>query len=270
MTGKLVWTSGIGLLVAAASLSAGGATAASPAAAAQRTTAAARLRAATPHLAASAAPCTTGLPTVTVEGTGTAQGVPDELTLSLGVETRSVTAAAALASNNTKSQAVIGQMSAHGVPKDQIQTSGLSVQPNYDNAGNITSYVVDNDVTATLYKLSDAGALIDAAAHVAGNSVRVNGLQFGFRDQSTLMGQAKAGAVRQAIGQARQMAAAAGMTLGSLCSLQDDTTVSPQPVNFAAASAAPAATTPIEPGSQQVTATVTVIYQLAPAPVKVP
>lgn len=271
MTGKFVAGSALAL-IAAAALSACGAVEATgtPAGGSAATTATgaggtapAGQRSA--RLVASVGRCTSGVPTVTVQGTGTVEGAPDELTIDLGVQTQSVSAAAALSANNTKARALIAELVAHGVAKAQIQTSDLSISTNTDNNGRITGYVVENDVTATVYDLSSAGTIVDAAARVAGNAIRVNDLQFGFRHPSVLLGQAHAAAVRQAAGEAAQMAAAAGAALGPLCSIQDqggDQVLQPM-VGFAAAAKASA---PVQAGTQQVTATVSVAYQLASGP----
>lgn len=210
--------------------------------------------------------CRSGVPTVTVQGYGSVEGTPDQAIISLGAQTQAPTAAAAMNANATKSSALIKVMETDGVPPADVQTSGLSVQPNYNNAGTvITSYGVTNSVTVTLDNLALSGTIIDDAARVAGNAVRVDGITFAVQNETALMGQARAAAVEQAVGQARVIASAAGMTLGPLCSLQDNTTLpNPQPVNqFAAASPRAAAQTPIEAGSEQVTANVTVVYQLS-------
>jgi uncharacterized protein YggE len=210
--------------------------------------------------------CQTGLPTVTVQGNGSVEGTPNQAIISLGVQIQSTTAAVAMNANATKSSALVKVMETEGVPAADLQTSGLSVQPNYNNAGTvITSYQVTNSVTVTLNNLSLSGTIIDDAARVAGNAVRVNGITFAVQNETALLGRARAAAVEQAVGQARVMATAAGTTLGPLCSLQDNSSLpGPQPVfnQYAAASAHAAAETPIEAGSEQVTANVTVVYQL--------
>jgi uncharacterized protein len=212
------------------------------------------------------AKCQSGLPTVTVQGNGSVEGTPNQAILSLGVQTQAATAAAAMNANATKSNALVKVMETDGVPVADLQTSGLSIQPNYNNAGTvITSYQVTNSVTVTLNNLALSGTIIDDAARVAGNAVRVDGITFALKNETALLGEARAAAVEQAVGQARVMASAAGTTLGPLCSLQDNSSLpGPQPVfpEFAAASARSAAPTPIEAGSEQVTANVTVVYQL--------
>ena len=79
--------------------------------------------------------CAAGVPTITVQGTGSVSSAPDQLTISLGVQTSATSADAALKSNDSKSQALITTLVNNGVPRSQIQTQSLSVQPNYNNRG---------------------------------------------------------------------------------------------------------------------------------------
>lgn len=221
--------------------------------------------------AAALAAATTGCPatasTVTVQGYGSAEGQPNEVTISLGVQTQASTASVAFDTNSAKANALISKLEADGVSKLDIQTSGLSVQPVYTGPKQlITAYQVMDSVTVTLYDLADAGKIIDDAAHAAGNAIVINNIAFSVKDDSALLGQARAAAVRQATGQARLMAAAAGMSLGHLCSLVDNSSA-PQPVTFDSGGAKAAApSTPIQPGQEQVTADVTAVYELVAGP----
>jgi uncharacterized protein YggE len=215
--------------------------------------------------------CQPGMPMVTVQGFGSATGRPDQLTISLEVQTNAPTARASMAANAAKASAVVSKLEADGVTADDLQTSGLSVQPNYNSSGTvITGYQVTNGITVTVNfagSAARAGTLIDDAASVAGNAVRVNGISFSLIDQSALLAAARTGAVKQAAAQAETLAKASGMLLGPLCSLHDNTQQSQPPVPFAMAAAAAApATTPVEAGTLQVSANVTAVYQLSEAP----
>ena len=208
--------------------------------------------------------CPTNAATVTVQGSGTAEAQPNMLTISLGVQTQASTATVALDTNSAKANALIAALEADGVASQDLQTSGLSVQPVYTGPKQlITGYQVMDTVTVVLYNLADAGKIIDDAAHAAGNAIVVNSIAFSVKDDAALLGQARAAAVRQAMGQAQVMAAAAGLSRGALCSLVDNTNP-PQPVTFNSGAPTKAATptTPIEAGEEVVTANVTAVYEL--------
>ncbi|HYA45891.1 MAG TPA: SIMPL domain-containing protein [Acidimicrobiales bacterium] len=211
--------------------------------------------------------CRSGATTLTVNGQATVQGTPDLLTLVLGVETQAPSAAAAMSSNATKANALISVLQADGVASSHIQTSGLSVQANYSSNGQrITGYQVDNDVTVTTTNLGTAGQLIDDAARAAGNAIRISSITFSLQDDAALAGQARAQAVRQTRSEAQAMANASGMALGPLCSLQDNSApVEPPTVSLNGGGPAATPSTPIEAGTEQVTANVTAVYELVPS-----
>ena len=143
-----------------------------------------------------------------------------------------------------------------------VQTNNLSVSPQYDNAGRrIMGYVVNNSVTATLRDVKGAGALIDAAAGVAGDAIRVNSLQFGISDTAPGTTQARTAAVQDARKQAEQLATAAGVKLGKLRLIQSSSSTPPQPF-YAEQAVAKADSTPIEVGSQQISVAVDMVFDL--------
>lgn len=190
------------------------------------------------------------------------------MTVSLGAHTSAPSAQAAMAANAERAQALINVLAAAGVPKADVQTSNLSVQPDYNSDGLIRGYEVDNDLTVTLkgaLELAKAGSVLDAAGRAAGSSFRIDGISFSVSDEQGLMAEARAAAVRDAKSQAAAMAAAAGEALGALCSLQDQSQSQPPPPVPLGALAPSATTTPVEPGSEQLTATVTAVYALVPA-----
>lgn len=219
-----------------------------------------------PPSTASAAAVTAGdtTPLITSVGTGQVDGTPDLLTVVLGVETRSASSQAALKDNANRANALIATLKSHGVAAADIATSQLSISPTYTNDGShITGYSVSNTVTAKIHDLANAGSVIDAAAAAAGDAIRVQQISFSIDDDSSLLAAARADAVRRAHDQAAQMASAAGVHLGRLRSLSETTTTPPpyQPFQGAAA-AAPGAPSPILPGTQQLTVTVTAQYEI--------
>ncbi len=208
--------------------------------------------------------CPAGTTTVTVDGYATAQAPPNEITISLGVQTQSTKANVALTNNSTKANAVVAKLISDGVAKDDIQTSNLSIQPVYSGPKQVlTGYQVNDTLTVTLLNLNTAGSIIDDAAQIAGNSILVNNISFSLQNDGTILAEARAAAVRQAVAQAHAMASAAGMVLGTLCSLVDNTS-QPQPNSVGSPEplAAKASSTPVEAGEESVTADVTAVYAL--------
>jgi len=199
-------------------------------------------------------------PSVTARGVGTVRGAPDTLTVALGVQTRAASAAAALADNSTRTTGLLDVLRGRGVADADLRTSRLSINPTYDQNGGITGYEVTNEVTATVRDIAGAGALVDAAAQATGDAARVERIAFAIDDDAEPRARARADAVRQAVTQARQLADAAGVTLGPILSIMEVTAGEPpQPAARDSAVAASAAV-PVEPGTQDVSVTVEVVH----------
>ncbi|GGL96586.1 hypothetical protein GCM10011594_15410 [Nakamurella endophytica] len=201
---------------------------------------------------------------VTAQAVGTATGAPDTLTVQLGVQTRAKSASAALADNSTRAAAVIAVLKSSGVKPADLRTAQLSINPVRNRAGAVAAYDVQNVVVATLHDIARAGALIDAAQRAAGNAIRVDWIGFSIADDSAVRAAARADAVRRARAQAEQMAAAAGLALGPVQSITENPrTDGYNPAyGYASGAASAGAAAPIEPGSQDLSVTVEVVFAL--------
>ena len=188
-------------------------------------------RASDPVVAQSTASNTTPPRSVIVNGTGRVSVVPDRLFLNLGVETRAPKVADALRTNNKAAQDLIKVLKDKGVAEKDIKTSQLSIYPQFDTTGRrITSYQVNNSVTATIRNIATSGDLIDSAATVAGDAIRINGLDFSVGDPSAALASARDLAVKDAKTQAEQLAKSAGVKLGKLRTISSGSDVSESPV----------------------------------------
>ncbi len=124
-----------------------------------------------------------------------------------------------------------------------------------------------NSISVAVQPMAQAGSVIDAASTAGGNALSIDGLSFVRADLRTLQDRARQDAVHQAVTHAAAMARAAGERLAGVCSLTDDSNASvPEPLveNGAAFSKATAAAPPLEGGTQQASAQVTLVYALAP------
>ncbi len=204
-------------------------------------------------------------PTITVSGHGDIEGTPDTMTVMMGVQTGDQSAQSALEHNNSRAQAMIDALKSHGVADKDIQTTDLSVSPNYDNQGHVTGYIAANTVTAKLHDLSKAGAVIDAAAATAGNDIRLQGISFSIDDTSALVAQARTKAVKDALAQAHQLADAAGVKVGAIRSIDDTNSqvITPTPYATFGAARAAADSVPVQAGTQKLSVDVSVVVDIA-------
>src|SRR5262245_1902768 len=194
--------------------------------------------------------------TVTTHGHGVVTVVPDEATVTAGVETRGATAAAALSENARLMTAVVAALRAAGGA--QLQTQQVSLYPQTNERGEVTGYVADEPVSARP-KIPGAGAVIDAAAGAGANTV--SGPSLDVSDRDALYRDALAKAVAAARRRAEALAAAGGFAVGP-ASIVTEGETDGQPVQPFAALAKRDAATPIEPGTQEVTADVTVTFRM--------
>jgi uncharacterized protein len=234
-----------------------GASRTSPAAASQGQGSAGQNRGAT--LTAASAPGAK----ITVTGVGTVTGTPNQLLLSLGVSVNGASVSSALDQANQAVRNVTAALRARGVAGRDIQTSGLSIWPNYQGNSQVpVSYAVSESLTATLNNLSQAGAQVEAAVHAGGNAVTIDNVSLNLTDTGKLLAAARAAAVRDARAKAAQFAAALGEPLGPVVSITPEQQVSPVFYGgaYAAPAASKAASVPISPGRQQVSISITVVY----------
>lgn len=160
---------------------------------------------------------------LTVAGTGTAYLVPDIAYLYLGVHTEKLTAAEAVAENNTQTQGVITALTDFGIDAKDIRTTNFSIWPmdKYDPATGMPTgqktYSVDNTVYVTLRDLEKLGDLLDTIVQAGANTV--NSIQFDVADKDAALKDARAEAVKDASAKAQELADAAGVQLGELQSI---------------------------------------------------
>lgn len=201
---------------------------------------------------ADAAPTTDS---ITVNGVGSVKAVPDESQLSFGVETRRSTARAAVAANADAMRAVINALRPAGAR--EIATQWVSVYPSSDPNGQVNGYTASNSVSA-VSDVADAAGVIDAAAGAGANQISGPGLSSS--DAEALYRAALAKAVESARLSADAVAKAAGRSLGPVTAIVE-AGAQPTPLYREAAAAADSAT-PIVPGEQETSATVSVTFSL--------
>jgi hypothetical protein len=201
--------------------------------------------------------------TITVDAMGSVKGRPDQATLSLGVQVDRPTAQAAMADAGTRAAALITNLKAQGVKEDDITTADVSLWPRTDSDGkNVLGYTASTMVSVVVRDIARVGGTIDGAVGAAGDDLRVSGVSFSIADTTALASKARELAVQQAKAQAVTLARAAGVNVGAIVAVSTTAYDLPQPQVYAAAGATDAAAMPIQPGTQQVTAHVSVVFEL--------
>ncbi len=203
--------------------------------------------------------------TVTASGFGKASATPDEAIMSFGVTKRAKDADKALAAASAAADKINKELKRLGVGSDDIQTSGVNVYATYQSSGDktaISGFEASINVTAKVKDLSKLGAIITALANVGADNV--SGPSFGISEDTVYRGKAIEKAVADARTQANDMAKAADKSVGEVISITSSSVNVPGPMYGYgdAAIGAKSANVPIEPGQLDVTASVTVVFEL--------
>jgi uncharacterized protein len=211
------------------------------------------------------------VPQIVVSATGEVKVAPDKATISIGVQSRATTAAAASQANAQKQRAVIDAIKAKGVAGEQISTSNFNVIPEtrYDQAGQqaprTTSYLVINTVSVELKRVDLVGPVIDAVLAAGAN--QINSLSFGVQSADSARRVALASAVAKARADAEVIARAAGGSLGPMIELIAQESSMRPPIPFMrdmAMAAQKLESTPVEAGMETVTASVNARWTFVP------
>jgi uncharacterized protein YggE len=198
-------------------------------------------------------------PFVRALGEATVSVKPDESRVQFSVVTQATTAQEAADRNATQVNAVLAALRSVLGPNADLKTLSYSLFANYNNQSVLTGYTATNTVEVTLTDLSVIGKIIDTGIQAGAN--RVQGLQFGLKDDQPVRAQALKLATAQAKTHADAMASGVGLKTGAVISIQEGATVRPV---VQVGVAAPTATTPVETGLVDVHATVTLEVEITP------
>jgi uncharacterized protein YggE len=196
---------------------------------------------------------------ITATGTGTVAVVPDRAHFSFGAQAQARTASAALAAADTQLTRVVAALRAAGVAAADIQTEQVSLSPRTsDDGGEIVGYTAIGSVSVRVRNLDRAGAIVDAA--VAAGANQVYGPSLTRSDQEAVYRSALRAAYADARAKAQALADAAGVTLGAMTATVEGGGPAPMPLTSERAAADAAA---IEPGTQDLQATVSVTFAVS-------
>ena len=201
---------------------------------------------------------------ITVMGEGTVQVTPDMATISLGVTTDGASAAEAMAANSKALQAVIDRLKSAGIEDRDLQTSNLSLNPNwvgYDagQTPKIAGYVASNMLSVRVRALDTLGTVLDASITDGANTL--NGITFELAAPRPAQDEARKAAVADAKARAELLATAAGVKLGKIEAITESAGYGvPMPMFRDEAKAASAV--PVASGQIGMTASVTITYAI--------
>jgi uncharacterized protein YggE len=196
---------------------------------------------------------------ITVVGNGSASVVPDVADWSFGVRSDAATASQALAANARAMNAVIDALRRAGIAKEDLRTDEISLYPQTaDDGRTVTGDSASSTVTATIRSLGEAGRVVDAA--VGAGASDISGPNMRPSDTAAQYRQAVDQAFDDARARAEAIAAKAGVSLGAPIAISEGGAPSPGPLYETGRLAADSIS--VEPGTQQVTASLTVTFAI--------
>jgi uncharacterized protein YggE len=204
-------------------------------------------------------------PALTVSGEATVTAVPDEAQIDVGVASDGKTAREASDTNNTAMGKVLLALKAANIEEKDIQTSQLSLQPQYapnrTGPSPVVGYRASNRVTVRLHEILKVAGTIDTLVGAGANEI--GGIAFSVSNASKLLDDARERAIADARRKAEIYAKAAGVTLGAPLGISEEGMPSPMP--YRKMSAGLAAATPVAPGEQTLQVTISVSWAIKQA-----
>jgi len=200
-----------------------------------------------------------------VSATGIAAQAPDRASVSAGVISQAPTAGLAMRENARQMNAAFAALESAGIEKRYIQTSQMSLQPQYDysdrKAPRVTGYQVTNTISAKTYDLDNVGGMLDALVDSGVNNI--NGVTFSIKDPKAAKDKAREDAIKEARSKAEGMAKAAGVRLGKVIEIRESGAAAPRPNMYAARAMSDSLeSTPVSVGEQTLSVTVSITYEI--------
>ena len=208
------------------------------------------------------------LRTLSVNGTGRVNAVPDVADISIGVLEQAKEAGAASQKAAASMESVVQALLDLGIDEKDIQTTNISLSARYDwnkDPAEIVGWEARNTVSVTVRDIDLVGDVVDTTVDSGAN--QVNGISFRVEDPSDAQEIARVAAVDDARAKADQLAAAAGVEIVGVISISESGGQQQQPIYMAreemALAADSSASTPVLPGEVELSVNVYIQYEIA-------
>lgn len=160
------------------------------------------------------------VPTISVSAMGSASGTPDTATFSVEIATTAISTIQASQTTNRKISQVLQVLSNNNILSQNIQTSSLTISPQYNYSGSYPYPITGQQATTSVnVKVNNidpngtaVGTLYDQLSGIDG--VTITQLAFDISNKTSLQTKARALAYQSAVAKAGQYASYAGYQLG--------------------------------------------------------
>jgi uncharacterized protein YggE len=200
-----------------------------------------------------------------INATGEVTRVPDLAIITAGVVTRSASASGAIQQAAARMARVREALRQAGIADRDIQTSNISLNPEYVYANNqppkLSGYSASNQLSVRFRDIASTGKILDAL--VAQGANQINGPNLTIDQPEAALDEARAKAVVQGRARADLYARSLGMRVVRLVSVSESGGYSPPPpMPVMMAERAQAADTKIEAGEQKLQVNVAMTFEL--------
>lgn len=209
--------------------------------------------------------------TISVSGDGKVFATPDMIRITITASEIAETSAAALEVVNQKLSQAVEVLRSNGVDANDIQTSNISIYPEYDYSNNQAvlrgqraSASVEAKVKGLDAKASQASKIIDQVAKI--DKIQIGSISFDIEDKTAIFSEARKLAYEKADQKAKELAGISGVRLLKPVSISDTTydIVPPQQFRNASydsvAGAAPSSETSLSSGQLEISVNLTVLF----------
>lgn len=203
--------------------------------------------------------------TFDVTGEGKVSVKPDIAVVNVGVQANGATVKTAQDQLNSNINKVSDAIKKLGIDAKDIQTTSYSIQPNYDfreGSQKVTGYSASSNLNIKVRQADKVNAVIDAATSNGAN--QVGGIGFDVDDKTKAENEAREKAVADAKKKAEQTAKVVGFKLGRIINFSENFGgfIRPLPVGAISLESKEVPPTMLEPGSSEITLTVTLSYEI--------
>jgi uncharacterized protein YggE len=209
-------------------------------------------------------------PAISVTGEASISVPPDRAEIDAGVTSDAKTAREASEANNAAMGKVIAALKTSGIDEKDVQTSHISLQPQYSSSlssrsgpAAVVGYRASNRVAIHLKDVAKVAGVIDTLVSAGANDI--GNINFMVSNGSKLLDDAREKAVADARRKAEIYARAAGVTLGVPLSISEGGTQQPVFRSKVAMPMAAAAPTPIAQGEETLSVSVNVTWAIKQA-----
>jgi hypothetical protein len=201
-----------------------------------------------------------------INATGEVTRVPDVAVISAGVVTRSTSATGALQEAADRMQRMIGALKRAGIEDRDIQTSNVSLNPEYrypeNQSPQLTGYTASNQLTIRFRDIRNSGKILDALVTQGAN--QISGPSLTIDKPEAALDEARANAIAAGRARAELYARSLGLHVLRVVAVSESGgyAVPPPAPPMPMMARMEAAQTKIEPGEQKLQVSVAMTFEL--------